>query len=158
MDMTKLTTKQLEKKRNDGKIYYKNNKERIDEKHREYYKKNKSKAKQYYIKYNKEYYSKNKERMRIYAKKHQRDNRKKLIILMGGKCVKCGFADERALQIDHIKGGGYKERQANPSKNFNMLAIRSVQKGEGKFQLLCANCNWIKRNENDENRKVFKGL
>jgi len=33
-----------------------------------------------------------------------------IIDLLGGKCVVCGFSDWRALQVDHIKGGGYKER------------------------------------------------
>ena len=71
---------------------------------------------------------------------------------MGGKCLKCGFSDYRALQIDHINGGGYYERKKALSKNFNRRAIRSVEAGEKKFQLLCANCNWIKRWKNNETR------
>ncbi len=32
---------------------------------------------------------------------------------MGNKCVKCGFSDPRALQIDHINGDGMDNRWIN---------------------------------------------
>ncbi len=71
---------------------------------------------------------------------------------LGGKC-KCGFSDVRALQIDHINGGGSKERKNRTFKgNFHNHVLRSFLAGENKYQLLCANCNWIKRFENKENR------
>lgn len=76
---------------------------------------------------------------------------------LGGKCLRCGFTDERALQIDHVNGGGSKEhhrRQKNGamwrriclSKYYRLV----VNDTTGKYQLLCANCNWIKRTENGE--------
>jgi len=79
-------------------------------------------------------------------------NKRKLFDLLGGVCLKCGFTDERALQIDHIDGGGFYERKKlkiNP-KGFFGYALQSVLRGEKKYQLLCANCNWIKRSENKE--------
>jgi len=59
-----------------------------------------------------------------------------------------GFADERALQIDHRAGNGNAERRA---VNNNAPAIyRRVLREPHRYQLLCANCNWIKRAENQE--------
>lgn len=67
----------------------------------------------------------------------------------GGKCAKCGFADKRALHIDHVEGDGAEERKNGPQRaTFLRHLIR-----EGfpkKYQLLCANCNTIKMYENKE--------
>ena len=69
---------------------------------------------------------------------------------LGGKCIKCGFSDARALQVDHINGGGNQERVSGKLNSVNAL-YRDVCSSEGKYQLLCANCNVIKRVENKEN-------
>ena len=78
----------------------------------------------------------------------------RLFRLMGGKCVKCGFTDHRALQIDHVDGGGSKEMKEEfrcLGRNIYLKAVeKSYLEDEGKYQLLCANCNWIKRIENRE--------
>lgn len=71
------------------------------------------------------------------------------LALLGNKCVRCGFLDNRALQFDHIKGGGGKHKKT-VSRNFYSYIIESVLKNRGEFQILCANCNWIKRVENNE--------
>ena len=77
--------------------------------------------------------------------------RKAALELLGSVCVKCGFSDVRALQFDHINGGGNKEIKSN-TKNYTLQIIKSIVNKEKKFQLLCANCNWIKRAENNEVR------
>ena len=71
----------------------------------------------------------------------------------GGKlaCVKCGFSDIRALSLDHIEGGGSKER-AEQKRNhkrvlsgkalYRNLHLRGFPKG---YQTLCMNCQFIKR-------------
>lgn len=73
---------------------------------------------------------------------------------LGGKCLHCGFADARALQIDHVAGGGAKELRAGRRKGsigtYYKRVLVAAEQGTGEFQLLCANCNWIKRHENDE--------
>jgi len=65
----------------------------------------------------------------------------------GSRCIKCGFSDWRALQIDHVNGGGKKE-----TKNLSRIHYyqKVLQDTENRYQILCANCNWIKRIEKSE--------
>lgn len=81
------------------------------------------------------------------GKKYSQNLRKAVIAFLGGKCIKCGFSDERALQIDHVYGGGRKDRVGLSSSAFYKKVLADTA---GKYQLLCSNCNWIKRVENDE--------
>lgn len=73
-------------------------------------------------------------------------NRKAVIAYLGGKCQLCGFSDERALQVDHINGDGYKDRS-------HACWMAKVLREPSRYQLLCANCNFIKRVENNEQRR-----
>ncbi len=75
--------------------------------------------------------------------------RSQILDLLGNKCAVCGFSDPKALQIDHIHGGGYRQRQGVGIDNQYRLILEV--KGEG-YQLLCANCNQIKKYVNKENR------
>lgn len=86
-----------------------------------------------------------------------RNHRAAALAALGGKCVRCGFEDSRALQIDHINGGGTKEREERGFKgNYDKHVLQSFLNGENKYQLLCANCNWIKRSEMQEHRVYGK--
>lgn len=86
-----------------------------------------------------------------YMRQRMRDARQQVIAHLGGRCCRCGFDDWRALQVDHVLGGGVKERKAARS---SYALWRLVLKDKtGKYQLLCANCNWIKRYENGEGCK-----
>jgi len=123
-----------------------------------------------YRKWNRDYYKRHPEiRQRInlrYRMKYRekiveqkREERRKLkeeiFNLLGNKCVRCGFNDTRILQIDHVNGGGTKEfRKFNNRWACDYLkhVLEEVKKGTGKYQLLCPNCNWIKRIENKEDR------
>jgi len=67
-------------------------------------------------------------------------------VLGGYKCCRCGFDDPRALQIDHINGEGYKLRKIGTEVGETLYRKVVKLKGEG-FQVLCANCNWIKKSE-----------
>lgn len=80
---------------------------------------------------------------------YARNLRNSVIEIMGAKCVRCGFDDKRALQIDHINSDGRKERGISKII-FHRKVISSFLKKENRYQLLCANCNWIKRYENNE--------
>jgi hypothetical protein len=79
--------------------------------------------------------------------------RKKLLELLGGRCVRCGLSDIRALQIDHINGHGSKElhKKGNITTYRQYMANPNLAKSQ--LQVLCANCNWIKRAENKEVRR-----
>lgn len=92
----------------------------------------------------------------IQAKKRQKkriirgDRKKELITAkekvfkrFGYKCFLCGFNDFRALQIDHINNDGFLERKINSTVRYKKV----LKDTTGKYQLLCANCNWIKRYE-----------
>ena len=72
--------------------------------------------------------------------------------ILGFKCIKCGFNDIRALQIDHINGGGAKELKSFTRNKYASI-LTNISNGSNQYQILCANCNWIKRSENNENRK-----
>ncbi len=96
------------------------------------------------------YFSKHSDRHRKSIREYQRRTRIAAIDILGAKCALCGFDDVRALQIDHINGGGGKElAKCNGTAYYNKV-IRSVLNKENKYQLLCANCNWIKRVTNSE--------
>jgi len=72
--------------------------------------------------------------------------------ILGNKCAnpKCavpgGMTDIRALQIDHINGGGVLEHAAIHIRGI----YRKIINGSKDYQLLCASCNWIKRAEKGE--------
>lgn len=84
-------------------------------------------------------------------REYLRKLRNNVIDKLGGKCATCGFYDKRALQIDHVNGGGSKERKERKYKgSFHAHVLKSFLAKENKYQLLCANCNWIKRFENKE--------
>lgn len=66
---------------------------------------------------------------------------------LGGKCVKCGYdKDHRALNLDHVRGDGHKERDRRNSTYYR----RAFEDKTGKYQLLCCNCNILKAYKNDE--------
>ena len=46
------------------------------------------------------------------------------------KCLKCGFSDRRALQIDHINGGGIKERRIGNTRQFHHKVLKSIKSNE----------------------------
>jgi hypothetical protein len=98
------------------------------------------------------------ERSRVKSKAERIRRRKELLAFLGGKCVRCGFSDWRALQIDHVDGHGKDHRRELGSKFSSQFRKEVMTDTTGKYQLLCANCNWIKREENDENRKQRKIL
>ena len=89
------------------------------------------------------------------SKKYFRARRELILWLLGNKCARCGFTDSRALQIDHKNGGANKEGRLRGSKYYKEI-LESIERGEEKYQLLCANCNWIKRVEQKECYKRIK--
>ena len=87
--------------------------------------------------------------------------KKQVLEHLGGKCVRCGFTDSRALQIDHVHAdGSYDENRIIAGRFtgvYYKLVYKSVENNEGKYQLLCANCNVIKKIENRESALYRNG-
>ena len=62
-------------------------------------------------------------------------------------CRSCGYdADVRALQIDHVRSNGAHERRIRSQRSIHRRVLTYPE----DYQLLCANCNWIKRFDMDE--------
>lgn len=115
---------------------------------RNYYNKNKEKA----VASAYEYRNSHKEEFKRYSRKSMRklyEKRKDMVFeLLGSSCSRCGFSDKRALQIDHINGNGKQDKKKYSSNSYYLGHILKVN-GQG-YQILCANCNWIKRHEQRE--------
>lgn len=102
---------------------------------------------------------KNDSRQSRISRKNNRDKVLCILALENGndkpECFKCGFDDVRALQIDHVNGGGsadYRKFRNNRPKYY-----RSMLGHLEDFQILCANCNTIKVIENREHSCVRVG-
>jgi hypothetical protein len=93
-----------------------------------------------------------------------KESRDRVIRHFSSKCGRCGFDDPRALQIDHVNGDGYLDRKLTKSHNWELFHEIVLADKAGRFQLLCANCNWIKKSEDREYqvtkrfRKHFRAL
>lgn len=91
-----------------------------------------------------------------WARRRRASLRLRALAALGDKCVRCAFTDDRALQIDHVGGGGIKELKAYGHRYYSpkgYLETVITEAESGKYQLLCANCNWIKRSENHEHHR-----
>ena len=109
--------------------------------------------KSYYHKTNlkekmKEYYYKNLEINREKRRKNNFKRRLEILSFLGNKCSRCSNEDWRVLQVDHVNGGGSKERRSLGNSASSLK--KKVHENPSNYQLLCANCNWIKRYENKE--------
>lgn len=80
--------------------------------------------------------------------------RELVLIHLGNKCRRCGITDRRVLQIDHVNGGGNQEVKAIGQYGIHKKILSGNHDTE--YQLLCANCNCIKRVEKEEyKRKII---
>ena len=66
-------------------------------------------------------------------------------------CVKCGESRLACLSIDHINGGGNKDRGKRLGHDFYSY-LRKCNYPLG-FQTLCMNCQFVKKVENSELRR-----
>jgi hypothetical protein len=93
------------------------------------------------------------EKQRKSNKKYKEKLKTEIFILLGNKCsnTNCPIPPEKmekeALQIDHINGGGCKERKKNGRNDagFYLYVLKEIQSGSKNYQLLCAYCNWLKQ-------------
>jgi hypothetical protein len=72
------------------------------------------------------------------------------------RCAACGFNDIRSLSIDHINGGGRKHLKEIKGSLYAWLKRNNYPLG---FQVLCMNCQFIKRQQYHEcNRKPINTI
>ncbi len=89
------------------------------------------------------YRLKNLEKVTAQKKRLNERNRLDALIAYGGavpKCNCCGEKEQKFLEIDHINGGGSKEREITGAGTtfFSWLKKRKYPSG---YQVLCSNCN-----------------
>jgi predicted nucleic-acid-binding Zn-ribbon protein len=73
--------------------------------------------------------------------KYSKNLRNRTLIFLGGKCVKCGCTDLDALEINHIDGGGSKDKYAKGRRKQYYLDILSGRRKSDDLNIMCKVCN-----------------
>lgn len=78
------------------------------------------------------------------------NNRNKALLMVGRgviRCGNCGSDDRRLLQINHINGGGTKERWNNRrSERGSTTFVQEIvnrKRGINDLEIRCGVCNWL---------------
>ena len=117
---------------------------------KKYYEKNKKEKSKYNRKYRETHYYEILKDSSSSKREIRRKVKGEILYLLGGRCVHCGESDWRCLQIDHINGGGNKERKRMNHSYYEKMILEKIKSGSKDYQLLCANCNWKKKYEKHE--------
>lgn len=139
-----------EKKRLRDTAYREKNREKIRQWSHDYYQREREKRLASRAASTQKHYGRVREYGRVRNQTRRQKLREQLLDALGRKCARCGYdTDVRALQIDHVNGGGCKERKDFPSRDayYNHILQHAE---DGSYQVLCANCNVIKRLEERE--------
>lgn len=153
--------KNKEKLREKSQKYYQENREKILDRNRQWREKNKDKMKEYAQKHREKNPQKILEQTRKYQQEHREYYRSRNRILFKDarlkaikhlnpelKCERCGIDDIRILTIDHKNNDGYKERQKKTSyRIYKDIAEMDIIEAKKLYQVLCRNCNWLRRYE-----------
>jgi hypothetical protein len=85
------------------------------------------------------------------AKRNLRDKKEVFSHYENGeiKCRRCGITDIRCLTLDHINGGGAQHRK-QIGQGVRVYKWARHNNYPPIFQVLCMNCQFIKRSENKE--------
>lgn len=122
----------------------------------EYHKNKTEEQKAAKVQYDLEYHAKHREKYLQRCREYRAEWQRKALERLGDRCSspECswinpdgtrGCVDRRCIQIDHIAGNGSKEVKAHAG-----YYRKVFEDTTGAYQLLCANCNWIKRFVNKE--------
>lgn len=133
-----------------NKKWIENNKERHKANCKKWREENREKLNEWYKEYRKKNYEQYREtekrrykkhRLKILAANKERIKKRRLLIIKtyGSKCKCCGESKKEFLAIDHINGGGYKERKKFGAYRLYGLIIKN--NFPATYQLLCHNCN-----------------
>jgi hypothetical protein len=85
------------------------------------------------------------EKYREQSRKSKAMLRQRVLDAYGRVCVGCGFADERALTLDHVHNNGAEERRSIGERGVYRRAL--IVENQNDYQILCMNCQFIKRVE-----------
>jgi len=127
-------------------------KEELLARHKKWRERNRDKTRRYNENYRRKYperWYKSQKRSNVRQRVMAKELKEKILKLFNNSCVRCNFSNIRALQIDHINGGGINDNKVR-GKTFYKKVLKSIMEDLGEYQILCANCNWIKRYENGE--------
>lgn len=72
----------------------------------------------------------------------------RVISKYGGSCVCCGELNVMFLSLDHIDGGGTKERSLTGKKGGGLYKKLDKLPVDSRYQVLCYNCNFGKGDRN----------
>jgi hypothetical protein len=127
--------------------FYKNNCEQEKNRRKKYYAENSQAQK----KYGRDYYAENREEILMkqkksstrkeYHRQYYRQLKQRVIDAYGGKCLCCGETHFEFLTIDHINGGGRKDRMKHKGAGFYAHLEKRGFPKQG-YRLLCMNCNF----------------
>jgi len=136
-----------------NKVWRENNREKARLETKLWYEKNKERA----LEQRKKYYEEHKKYYRSKGRLLFFDARVKAMKYLNPSlnCEVCGIDDLRILTIDHKNNDGYRERKTKTNyqiyKSIIKLPFEEARKG---YQVLCHNCNWIRRyNSEDEEKR-----
>lgn len=74
---------------------------------------------------------------------HNQTAKREVLEAYGPSCTCCSESDMDKLVMDHINGGGSKEKKMYPSRNV-YLFLRNKEPDRFRFQVMCQNCNQAK--------------
>ncbi len=130
--------------------WYRDNKEKAYACSRKWLEKNRAKVNAWH----KGWRDRNKDRLKIIEKRRydkdkikrclasrKRSSERRLLIIKsyGSKCACCGENKLEFLSIDHVKGGGRKERREKGVQSFYLSIVK--RNFPSDYRILCHNCN-----------------
>jgi hypothetical protein len=118
-------------------------KQKSRERYKKWYEANKEKARADKAANMRRYRKENPEKHREQSRAAKKLLREKLREIYGITCVLCGFADLRALTLDHVLKNGSIERAELGERGVYLRALKPEHKHEYRF--LCMNCQFIAR-------------
>ena len=111
--------------------------------YRKWYENNKEKAREMKRINMRKYRAANPQKYRAQSRAAKKKLKDAVFDIYGRRCVRCGFEDERALTLDHVKNNGSKERSELGERGVYYRALK--EENYNDYQTLCMNCQFIKR-------------
>lgn len=81
---------------------------------------------------------------RATQQRHNKKVRAAVLAAYGSVCACCGETEEKFLSLDHINGGGRKQRKELRKTGTAFYSWLCSQGFPDGLQVLCMNCNWAK--------------